>query len=177
MRAWMTAFLVFAFMQHGQSAAWGFSAASLAALTNFMPLPASLLGNALGARIGRNRAIACVMLGSLLLASFAGWYASVSIALAVAFVFLHMLTTTADQGLLNAAAIGAARKDEVGLTMAALSAASFASSGLGPIALGLVLDAAGGAASPLAWSLGYALAAAVPLAVGGITLASLRKAA
>jgi predicted MFS family arabinose efflux permease len=174
MRAWMTAFLAFAFALHGVTTFHGLSPASVAALTNFVPLFASLAGLSLGVRIGNRVAIVCAMAVSFLLASFAGWYASVSIVLAVVFVFLHMFTTTTDQGLLNAGAIGAAQKDQVGMVMAAISIASFATTGLGPIALGLVLDTAGGTRSALAWSLGYAVAAGVPLVFGGLALRLIR---
>lgn len=163
MRSWMTAFLVFAMTQHGLGAVYGLGAATVAALTNFVTLPASMTGAAFGRRFGQRRMMLLIMAGSFVLASGAGLVGTWSIWLAVAFVFLHTFTSTADQGLVNAGAVAAARPGELGMTMSALAVTTFCTTGLGPIVVGVVFDVMGGTANPAAWTVGYALAALPPL--------------
>ncbi len=173
MRAWMTAFLVFAMAQHGVPAIYGLSAATIAALTNFVTLPSSMTGASLGRRFGQRRMVFVIMAGSFLLASLTGVIGTWPLWVAVAFVFLHTFTSTADQGLLNAGAVAAAKPGEVGMTMSALAVVTFLTTGLGAIMVGVVFDLMGGRGDPAAWSLGYALAALLPLlGLGALSLLS-----
>jgi MFS family permease len=169
MRNWMTAFLAFGLVWHGAGSLAGLGAASIAALTTFMVLPASMAGGELARRFGQRNLIVGAMLVSFVVACLAGLAMSVSIWLAVLFVFLHTFTVALDQGALSGAAIAAAKPAELGQVMALLSMVNYMGVAAGPIVTGLLFDALSGPAAPWVWGVGYALAGFLPL-VGGVAL-------
>ena len=79
-------------------------------------------------------------------------------------LLLHGVTTPADSGSLTAGMVGAADPDFRGATMALHSMLGFGASFVGPLAVGIALDAFGGTGDTAAWSAGYAVLAFTVLA-------------
>lgn len=167
LRGWIVAFLVAAGASRaGES---GLGAATIAGAINLVVVLASLGGNELAVRYGRRRVIARVMVLSFLAACLAGATVSAPLAIAVAAVTIHSCFVMGDSGALTAGAIGAADAGYRGTTVALHAIVGFTAGWLGPVAVGLALDAAGGQSDPAAWFAAFAVMGAGSLA-GGIAL-------
>jgi MFS family permease len=154
-RGWMVAFLAFSASLHsGDSFPWQLPA--IAAVINLLAVPASIFGNEFALRIGRRRWILLVMAGSgscgILVGFAAPWHWAVVLALLVVYSMLVM----AESGTLTAGLVAAAPAELRGAAMGLYSLLGFGGGLLGPIVFGAALDAAGGAASPVAWVVAYA---------------------
>ena len=157
-RSWLVAFIMFA--QELQSAegagpaAW--SAVTIAAVANLFGPPASIAGNELAMRHGRERWIWMAMLASGLLtcalgfASFLPWYALAALAM------LHMSLVMGDSSALTAGLVTRADERIRGAAMAVHSMLGFGAGFVAPLAFGALLDFAGGNLNPLAWGLAFA---------------------
>ena len=105
-----------------------------------------------------------VMTCSALLAGVVG-FSSGAAPLVVTLLFLaYGVTVTADSASITAGALAEAPSGYRGTTMAVHSSIGFLGSFLGPLAVGIVLDLAGGREKALAWGLGF-----VAMGVGAIT--------
>lgn len=167
LRAWMVAFIAFAYAQSpGAEAAWAPAAA--AAAINLLGIPASILGNEFAARIGRRRYILGVMSASAVLACLAGFAGPLAWWLALLLVALHFIAVMADSAALTAGLVAATPPTKRGATLAVYSFFGFGAGFLGPLAFGWVFDLAGGEGR-LAWGLAFASLGAAcacgPLAV------------
>ncbi|MBV6475399.1 MAG: hypothetical protein MOGDAGHF_00928 [Rhodocyclaceae bacterium] len=168
LRSWLVAFIAFAYaLAPGADFAWG--PAAIAAAINLLGIPASVFGNEIAARVGRRRYILTVMACSALLAWLAGFAAAVSWGLTLFLLALHFVFVMGDSAALTAGLVAAAPAGKRGAAMAVYSFLGFGAGFLGPLAFGLVLDAAGGKDAAAAWgfafgSLGVACACG-PLAV------------
>jgi MFS family permease len=153
LRGWLVAFLVFA----GIGGADGAGAAAIAGAVSLAGVPATILGNELALRFGRRRVILSVMVAATLIACFVGFAASLPAGLLVALVFAYSVAVMGDSGSLTAGTAGASAPGYGGTTLAMHSILGFGGAFFGPLAVGLVLDAAGGDHSGLGW--GYAFMA------------------
>jgi MFS family permease len=156
-RSWLVAFLVFA--QGAGSggampAAW--SAVTIAAVANLFGPPASIAGNELAMRQGRERWIWMAMLASGLLTCTLGFLAFLPWYLMAALAMLHMSLVMGDSSALTAGLVTRADERIRGAAMAVHSMLGFGAGFIAPLAFGAVLDLAGGKASPLAWGLAFA---------------------
>ncbi|MBI3993675.1 MAG: MFS transporter [Candidatus Lambdaproteobacteria bacterium] len=153
MRAWIVAYLTFARGLH--PASWALAAPpTLAALVNLMGLPASVGGNELSIRCGRQRVISAVMGASALLAAAVGFLPWLPGSAVAAMCLVYGLTVAGDSASLTSGAIAEARPDKRGTTMAVHSAIGFLGAFCGPLAVGAALDVAGGAGGP-SWGAGF----------------------
>ncbi|MEA2779345.1 MAG: hypothetical protein QOK29_889 [Rhodospirillaceae bacterium] len=166
-RAWLVAFLGFAAARSDLAGSYG--ATAIAAVFSVIGLPSSVLGNELSVRYGRRRMLIAIMSVSAALGAALGFLASLPYAIVVALVLLYAVTLTADSGSLTAGAIAAARLESQGATIAVHSTIGFAAAFLGPLAVGIALDHAGGQAAPLAWTVGF-LVIALGAATGPLGL-------
>jgi MFS family permease len=173
-RSWMVAFLAFSATLQPPGA-WIWSATIVAGFVNFLGVPASILGNEAAMRFGRRRAATMVMLGATVLACVIGFTAPLPYALVVLLFAVYGIFVTADSGTITAGTVIFARPEHKGATMAVHSFLGFLTSFLGPLAFGVVLDAAGGNASTLAWGLAFA-AMGAGVALGPLALARLGRA-
>ncbi len=152
-RAWMVAFLAFS-SQSGNAFPWNLAA--IAAVVNLLAVPASIVGNEVALRIGRQRWILIAMVGSgaggIVVGLGAPWHWAVVLALLIVYSMLVM----AESGTLTAGLVAAAPAELRGAALGLYSLLGFGGGMLGPIIFGAALDAAGGAASPLAWVAAYA---------------------
>jgi hypothetical protein len=129
-------------------------------IVSVLSFPASILGNEAAIRFGRHRAIATVMFVSTLVALAIGATASASPAFLLALVLLYALTIPADSGALTSGMSLSAVPANRGATMALHTTVGFGLSAAGAWAVGVALDAGGGAASPAGWLTAFAVLAA-----------------
>lgn len=161
-RSWMVAFFVFS-QSLSPGGPWPWSPVLIAAIANLFGPGASVLGNELAMRYGRNRVVpafmACSGLFTCLFGLLSGlpWYAIVGLS------FLMLILHMGDSSALTAGMVINSDPARRGASMALHSMLGFGAGFIAPLAFGAVLDAAGGNASPAAWMLAY-----VSLGVGGV---------
>lgn len=151
LRAWQVAFFSFAFGA-GTLQAW-LSPTEAAALLNLLGLPASIFGNELAMRWGRQRWIAAAMLSSGLLCWLAGASAIAPWFVTLAVMAIYNISVMADSASLTAGLIAHSDPAQRGAVMALYSLAGFGAGFVAPVLFGAVLDASGGNQSPAAWTL------------------------
>src|SRR5690606_21494768 len=138
----------------GPSYPWQLPA--MAAVVNLASVPASIVGNEIALRMGRQRWITIAMAGSgasgLLLAFAAPWFW----ALVLAILIVYSMLVMAESATLTAGLVATAPDELRGAAMGLYSLVGFAGGMLGPMLYGVALDAAGGAGSALGWVAGYA---------------------
>lgn len=167
LRSWLVAFLVFA--QPGAATVATYASATLlAAIVNLIGLPASVAGNELAMRLGRRRVLLAIMILSSLAACGIGFASTLSFGLAATLMALYGVLVAGDSAGLTAGAIANAPDGRRGATMAVHSTLGFAAGVLGSIAIGAVLDAAGGM-SVAGWGAAFATVGAAT-ALGPIAL-------
>jgi MFS family permease len=156
LRSWIVAFLVYAqsLQQDAVSAAW-WSPPLIAAAINLIGWPASVFGNELAVRFGRQRIVIMVMTISALYSCLFGFTASWPFVVIVAMALFYGLTVTGDSASITAGVVAAAQPEYRGATMAAHSCVGFAGASIGPIVFGIILDLAGGGTTTLGWGLAF----------------------
>lgn len=166
LRAWMVAFITFAYGASGAVAPLLVPTAA-AALINLLGIPASILGNEAAGRCGRSRWIAAAMVVSGALAWTAGLSASWPWALMLAVLALHFVAVMADSAALTAGLVQVTSAEQRGAALAVYSLLGFGAGFVAPLAFGAVLDAAGGSSAPWAWTLAFGT-----LGAGGLVWAA-----
>jgi MFS family permease len=155
-RAWMVAFLAFSAGLHAGEATFPWQLPAIAAVVNLVSVPASIVGNEIALRIGRQKWITIAMAGSgsfgILLGFSAPWFWAVVLAIMIVYGMLVM----AESATMTAGLIAVAPPELRGAAMGLYSLVGFGGGMLGPMVYGVALDAAGGAGSPQAWIAGYA---------------------
>ncbi|MEK8079814.1 MFS transporter [Pseudomonas sp. XK-1] len=106
LRAWVVAFVVFS--GHLQGSDPWLSGTWVAMLVTLIGMPASIFGNELALRFGRQRWLIAVMLSSTSLALFIGLSAALPFWLMLLMVLLYSITVTADSSSLTAGLIAVA---------------------------------------------------------------------
>ena len=153
-RSWIVAFFAFCAASSGES--FFLAITTLAGIINFFGVPASILGNEIALRIGRQRWVCIVMLTSavlgIALASSTGQAWWLIIVLAVA----HAIFIMADSATLTAGLVISAQENIKGAAMGLHSLMGFGGGLLGPAIFGFVLDVAGSRSSHSAWIWAYA---------------------
>ena len=156
-RTWIVAFWAFVVARHSglqlPDPMWVSFVASLLAM------PASILGNELCLRFGRQRALTWIQLASGLTALLVAWGADGSPWLLLGLLVVYAVTVPADSGSLTAGMMSHAQPSFKGLTLALHSTVGFGLSALSGWLLGLALDAHGGIQEPQAWTAAFAVLA------------------
>jgi MFS family permease len=153
-RSWIVAFFAFCAIASGE--AFFLAATTLSGVINFFGVPASILGNEIALRVGRQRWICIVMLTSavlgIALASSTGqsWWLIISLAIG------HSIFIMADSATLTAGLVISAKENIKGAAMGLHSLMGFGGGMLGPAIFGLVLDISGSRSSQAAWIWAYA---------------------
>jgi len=153
LRGWGVAFLGYVAATTGSGGAV-LSPPVVLTLLSLLGTAASVVGNEASIRIGRRRLITCAMLGSALLASLIGYLGTGSYAVATGLLLLWGMVTWLDSSSLTAGAAGTADPARRGATLAVHSSLGYGGGFLGPLMVGLLLDAAGGM-SPFGWSIAF----------------------
>lgn len=160
-RSWMVAFLVFALALDG-GGGWP-AATDVAGASGLIAMAASFGGNELCLRYGRRRVIACVMAASALAAASIGFAAPLGYLVLAVLALGYTALIQLDSAALTAGAVAAARPGQQGATLAMHALIGFGCAGIGPLVLGVVLDATGGGATSLSWGLAFASMAVIGL--------------
>jgi predicted MFS family arabinose efflux permease len=126
-------------------------------LFSILAMPASIIGNEMALRVGRHRAITVVMIASACVAVVIGLTVYKSPWLLLALLTVYAVTVPADSGALTSGMTMAANPANRGATMAMHSTVGFGASAVGAWLVGVALDAAGGPASPSAWTTAFLL--------------------
>jgi MFS family permease len=157
-RAWIVAFLVFSVhRQPVEALIW--SPTRVAFIINLIGVPASIGGNELSRKFGRRKVISTVMLVTVGLGAFIGFTAALPYYLVVLLAVFYGMLIMGDSASLTAGAVATAPPQLRGTTLAVHSTFGFSAAFLGPLAVGVILDAFGGGL--LAWGMGFlAMAAA-----------------
>jgi hypothetical protein len=124
---------------------------------------ASIAGNELCLRFGRRRVITLVMLASALSAAGFGFSAPLAYGLVVVLALVYAAVVQLDSAALTAGAFDAAAPGQRGATLAVHGLIGFGCAGIGPLVLGIALDATGGGQTPLSWGFAFASIAVVNL--------------
>ncbi|MBS28773.1 MAG: MFS transporter [Alphaproteobacteria bacterium] len=162
LRGWIVAFLVFASEKDAGTATA--EASLIAALANLAAVGASLLGNELCERHGRRRVVRIAMVTSFVAALGMGLSPGLPFSVVVVLFFVYSGLIMGDSGSLTAGATQSADPGYRGVTLALHSLFGFTAGFLGPLTVGLVLDAAGDQTSDSAWLLAFATIGAGSLA-------------
>ncbi len=166
MRVWFVPFLAFNAGLHTADAhGWNFSV--LAGISAIVSVPVSILVAELGIRFGRERVVFAVSLASVVVAVSLGALASSGFFLVLALLMLHGASSYGDAGAINGGLIVASRPETRSAALALFGLLGFTSGFLGPLAVGLTLQAAGGTSSPSAW-----LAGLIVVGIGSLVSAA-----
>lgn len=164
-RSWIVAFLIFSQMQQPTGAiGTSWNAATIVALLGLVGLPASVLGNELAARIGRQKTTIAIMLLSVLLGSAFGFTAQLPLEFVILLAFLYHIVISGESATVTAGVMQVAQPRYKGTTMAFHSVVGFTGGLIGPLLFGLILDLGGGATQTQAWGIAFATVALLMLA-------------
>ena len=152
-RSWLVAFFVFCAAVSGES--FLLAATTLAGVINFFGVPASILGNEIALRIGRQKWVCIVMLTSAVLGIALACSTGQSWWLIVTFAVGHAIFIMADSATLTAGLVISAKEDIKGAAMGLHSLMGFGGGMLGPAIFGFVLDISGSRSSQAAWVWAY----------------------
>ncbi|MBF0306476.1 MAG: MFS transporter [Alphaproteobacteria bacterium] len=161
LRSWQVAFLTF--IQAGAAVSTGLSPTAVGTWSGLVAVAASLGGAGLATRFGRPRVIALFMAGSAAAAFLTPHAGNLPYEAAALAVIAWGALIQLDSAALTTGAVQAAEPGRQGATMAMHSLLGFSAAFLGPLAIGVVLDQAGGGASLAAWALAFGSVGAVAL--------------
>jgi MFS family permease len=152
-RSWLVAFFAFCTAYTGET--FFLAATTLAGVINFFGVPASILGNEMALKFGRQNWICFVMLTSaifgigLAAATGQGWWVIALLATT------HSILVMADSATLTAGLVTSAQPHIKGAAMGLHSLMGFGGGLLGPALFGFVLDLSGSQESQSAWVWAY----------------------
>ena len=152
LRSWLVAFLTFVAAGEATPPAW--SPTMVATASALVAMAASIIGADLTARTDRARLVAVFMATSGLAALGLGFTAGLGYGLVAGLCVVYSALIQLDSAALTTGAVLAAAPGRRGQTIALHSLLGFLAAFLAPLALGSVLDLAGG--GRLAWGLAFA---------------------
>ena len=153
-RSWIVAFFAFCAVASGED--FFLAATTLAGVINFFGVPASILGNEIALKVGRQKWVCIVMLTSAVLGIAFACSTGQSWWLIVALAIGHAIFIMADSSTLTAGLVISAQENIKGAAMGLHSLMGFGGGLLGPAIFGFVLDISGSQASQVAWVWAYA---------------------
>lgn len=153
-RSWLVAFFILSTQLSGEQ--FFLAATTLAGVINFFGVPASILGNEVALKIGRQKWVCIVMITSAIfgvsLAYAMGHASWLILALAVG----HAIFIMADSATLTAGLVTSADEKIKGAAMGLHSLMGFGGGLLGPAIFGFVLDLTGSQSDRISWIWAYA---------------------
>jgi predicted MFS family arabinose efflux permease len=171
LRGWAVAFLAYVASATGERSPWA-TPTVVATVMGLIGTWASVTGNELSIRLGRQRLVRLAMTSCVLCAAVIGFLGVRAYPLAAALVLLYGLLIWLDSSSLTAGAAGSADPRRRGATLALHSMAGYAGGFAGPLMLGWILDLSGGM-SATGWGLAFLHVAVVGLA-GQVFFTALR---
>jgi predicted MFS family arabinose efflux permease len=154
LRSWLVAFLAEAAALAGDKGALA-EANWLGMAIVLTSAGASIYGAELAVRSDRRRIIGRIMLASVATAAVTGFSAGLPIWLVASLALLYHMAIMGDSAALTGGAVAMAAPGQRGATLAVHSILGFGAGFIGPLAVGFVLDIAGGSESRLAWGLAF----------------------
>ena len=154
LRSWLVAFLAEAAALAGDKGALA-EANWLSMAIVLISAGASIYGAELAVRSDRRRIIGRIMLASVATAALTGFSAGLPISIVAALALLYHMVVMGDSAALTGGAVAMAAPGQRGATLAVHSILGFGAGFIGPLAVGFVLDLAGGTQSRLAWGLAF----------------------
>jgi MFS family permease len=170
LRGWAVAFLVWVSETSGEPRAW-LAPTVVATVMGLVGTWASVAGNELSIRVGRQRLVRLAMASSIVCAAGIGFVGGYSYTLASALVLLYGLLIWLDSSSLTAGAAGSAEPGRRGATLAMHSMFGYLGGFLGPLVIGWALDLSGGM-SARGWGLAF-LHIAVVVFIGRVAFVRL----
>lgn len=167
LRSWAVAFLTFSAGLWAGEVSW--SPATVAAVGGVAATAANLGGGELAIRFGNRRVLTGLMLGSAALGAGLGFAAGLPYPAVALLLIVYNLLVQADSSALHMGTVASAPPDRRGTTMALQSLAGFGTASLGPLAVGMVLDATGGGSTSASWGAAF-LTMAAGVALGPLFL-------
>jgi predicted MFS family arabinose efflux permease len=161
LRGWGVAFLAYVAASTG-AAGNALSPATTLTILGLMGTFASLAGNEAAIYFGRRALIATAMAGSVALAALLALFGAQSYPVAVMLMLLYGVAIWLDSSSLTAGTAGTAEPSQRGATLAVHSSLGYFGGFIGPLAIGWVLDLAGGN-SNAAWAGAFWVLAATML--------------
>ena len=153
-RSWIVAFFGFCAIVTGDP--FLLTATTLAGVINFFGVPASIIGNEIALKIGRQKWIFFVMLSSAVFGVALAWSTGQSWWLIIALAVGHTIFIMADSSTLTAGLVISAKENIKGAAMGLHSLMGFGGGLLGPAIFGFVLDLTGSRTSQISWVWAYA---------------------
>ena len=153
-RSWIVAFFAFCAVTSGE--AFFLTATALAGVINFFGVPASIFGNEIALKVGRQKWVCIVMLTSAIFGIAFACSTGRSWWLIVALAIGHAIFIMADSSTLTAGLVISAQENIKGAAMGLHSLMGFGGGLLGPAIFGFVLDISGSQTSQVAWIWAYA---------------------
>lgn len=172
LRAWAVTFLTLAAARL-EAPAWMPAPTVLFTLAGLGGIAVSVSGNEVAQRFGRMRVVLAAMGCGAALSLLTGWTAGLSVGLAALAVILWNMAIYLDSSALTAGTVQAADRHLRGATMGLHSMAGYIGGFLGPLSVGIVLDAVADQGA-LGWGLAFGQLAVFSLA-GLIAVARLGR--
>jgi MFS family permease len=173
LRTWLVALLAFSL-----AAPWAMGLApaptDVAAMSGVVAMMASIAGNEMCLRFGRRRVIIATMTASALAAAGIGFASAFAYLVIVVLALGYAALVQLDSGALIAGAVAAAEPRSQGATLALFSFFGFGCAAVGPLVVGVVLDATGEGRTTVSWGLAFASVAVVGL-MGPLVMAAGRR--
>ncbi len=157
-RAWMVAFLLYAWSRSSDEAA-GLVVSQWVTICMLSGVATSILGAELARLIGRIALVRWIAGTSAVVGVAMGLATSLPFWVVAALMFVYSALIAADSGTITTGTVAEARPDEQGATLAVHSMVGFAGGIVGPPLAGLALDL-GGNALPVGWAMAMAVCAA-----------------
>lgn len=153
-RSWLVAFFILSTQLSGEQ--FFLAATTLAGVINFFGVPASILGNELALKLGRQRWIGIVMITSAIFGVSLAYSMGHASWIILAFAIGHAIFIMADSATLTAGLVTSADEKLKGAAMGLHSLMGFGGGLLGPAIFGFVLDITGSQSDRISWIWAYA---------------------
>jgi len=153
-RSWLVAFFILSTQLSGVE--FFLAATTLAGVINFFGVPASILGNELALKIGRQKWICIVMITSAIFGVALAYSMGHASWLILALAIGHAIFIMADSATLTAGLVTSANPKMKGAAMGLHSLMGFGGGLLGPAIFGFVLDLSGSQTDRISWIWAYA---------------------
>ncbi|MDA1101053.1 MAG: MFS transporter [Proteobacteria bacterium] len=165
-RVWSVPFLAFN-VAANEGSGLGLDPTTAVGFSVFVAVPLNLVIAELGARWGRKPVIFAVSLASVVVCGLLGWQASGLFILVLALLLVHGITSYGDVGAIAGGIVAATTGETRAAALALFGVIGFTFGFLGPLAVGLAIDLAGGRDEPLAWFWAFTV-----MALGSVASAS-----
>ena len=170
-RSWIVTFLVFTAAQSGDEPDFMVPTV-VAMLSNLLGTVSSVLGNEAAIRLGRKRWIFTVMVLSIVTGAVVGFTAGMGYGVAATVCIVYNILIYADSSSLTAGTVGSAPPGKRGAALAVHAMLGYGGGFIGPLVLGVALDALGGE-TVLNWGIAFGHVAVVVM-IGTLALAILK---